>query len=543
VPTISLPPNPDLDHLRHQARALRAAVRAGEASALERVARQYPGGVDDPTTFPLSTAQLTVAREYGFASWPRLKHYLDVVADHGWDSMSAPAPSTSVESGPAGAGGGKGDGRLGDQDLTDLTELADEFCRLACLTHSADDPERWARARQLLADHPDLSACHIWSAVTAADVQTVRRMLDDDPALARRRGGPYGWRPLFALAYARVDPAVSLDAVLDIARGLLAAGADPDEGYLWNGRPYAFTLLTGLFGEGELGPEVQPRHPHAHALARLLLEAGADPNDSQTLYNRQFRPDNDHLELLFAYGLGRGAGGPWRARLDDVFDTPASLLRGQLRWAVNHGFLERVRLLAEHGVDLRTPYDDGRTPIELAQLDGNTALVDFLVAQGIPTPDLDPVSALIAAAFAVDHAAVDHAAVDHAAVDHAAVERLRAEHPGIVEELRRTRPGLIVWAAANGRTATVALLLDLGFDVDARGRGDVPAEGPWQTALHEAAIQGNLELARLLLARGADPNVRDARFDAPPLGWARHTHQDAMIALLSPLTTAERSAE
>ena len=31
---------------------------------------------------------------------------------------------------------------------------------------------------------------------------------------------------------------------------------------------------------------------------RLLLEAGADPNDDQTIYNRHVRPDNDHLELL-----------------------------------------------------------------------------------------------------------------------------------------------------------------------------------------------------------------------------------------------------
>ncbi|MEQ7008224.1 ankyrin repeat domain-containing protein [Actinopolymorpha sp. B17G11] len=551
MPTISLPPNPSLDHLRHQARALREAVRAGDPSAAERVERQHPGGVpDDPAAFTLSTAQLAVAREYGFASWPRLKHYLDVVAAHGWDSTQPvdraansspdPAPNSASDaasdtgsdprsdprSDPAAGGGGEAAETADLADLGDqgLDALADEFCRLACLTHSADDPARWDRARQLLAAHPDLPYRHIWAAVTAADVQTVRRMLGDDPTLARQRGGPYGWRPLFHLAYARVDPHIAHDAVLGIARALLAVGADPNEGYLWNGRPYAFTLLTGLFGEGELGPETQPRHPHAHALARLLLEAGADPNDSQTLYNRQFRPDDDHLELLFSYGLGTGDGGPWRARLDDVFDTPAALLRGQLRWAINHGFLERVRLLTEHGVDVRTPYDDGRAPVELAQLDGNGAIVDYLVAQGIPTPDLDPASALIAAVFAADRAAV---------------ERLRADHPGVVEELRRNRPGLIVWAAANGRTDTVTLLIDLGFDVNARGRGDVPVEQPNQTALHDAAIQGNVELARLLLARGADPNLRDASFNATPLGWARHGNQEAAIALLAPLTTDE----
>ena len=74
-------------------------------------------------------------------------------------------------------------------------------------------------------------------------------------------------------------------------------------------------MLTGVFGQGELGPVRQPRHPHSLALARLLLEAGANPNDGQALYNRMFEPDNDHLELLFEFGLGAGDGGPWKARM------------------------------------------------------------------------------------------------------------------------------------------------------------------------------------------------------------------------------------
>ena len=84
-------------------------------------------------------------------------------------------------------------------------------------------------------------------------------------------------------------------------------------------------MLTGVFGEGELGPVRQPRHPHSLALGRLLLEAGADPNDGQALYNRMFEPGNDHLELLFEFGLGTGDGGPWRRRLGAALDTPAEM--------------------------------------------------------------------------------------------------------------------------------------------------------------------------------------------------------------------------
>src|SRR5690348_7798742 len=61
-----LPDRPDLAQLRRRARELHRAAAGGDAAALRRV-RQ----VSAKTT--LSTAQLAVAREYGFPSWPRLK--------------------------------------------------------------------------------------------------------------------------------------------------------------------------------------------------------------------------------------------------------------------------------------------------------------------------------------------------------------------------------------------------------------------------------------------------------------------------------------
>ena len=61
-----LPDRPDLAQLRRQARELHRAAADGDAGALRRV-RQ----VSEKTT--LSTAQLAIAREYGFPSWPKLK--------------------------------------------------------------------------------------------------------------------------------------------------------------------------------------------------------------------------------------------------------------------------------------------------------------------------------------------------------------------------------------------------------------------------------------------------------------------------------------
>ena len=91
-------------------------------------------------------------------------------------------------------------------------------------------------------------------------------------------------------------------------------------------------------------------------------------------------------------------------------------------------------------------------------------------------------------------------------------------------------------AAAAGRPDVVRLLVDLGFDVNALGRGDAPVDGRWETALHQAASEGDVALATLLLERGADPNIHDARFDATPLGWAHHFEQAALVALLEPVT-------
>jgi hypothetical protein len=511
VPTLDMPDRPHLDSFRRQARALQRAVRAGDADAVARLASHHPGGVPgDVSGVRLSAAQLVVAREYGFASWPQLVRYLETVAEHNWETGLGAKPAT---------------------------DPAEEFCRLACLTYSREDgPARWARARQLLTQHPGLTTANIWAAAAAARPDDVGRLLAQAPRQVAERGGPLGWRPLFYLAYSRFDPDVPAEHVLAVARQLLDAGADPDEGYLFDALPSPFTLLTGVFGAGELGERHQPRHPHWRELGRLLLDAGADPNDAQTLYNRMFAPDDSHLELLFEYGLGTGDGGPWKARIERL-STPARMLRIQLRWAVEHHQPARVRLLAEHGVDIRSPFEgdgpawspgDGRTPLELARLHGDTEIADYLVAQGAPLPAPDPVDDLIAAAFRADRTAVD---------------RIRAEHAGAVAAARRARPGLIVWAATKATVETVVLLAELGFDVNAYGRGDAPVEEAWETALHHGAVTGDVELTRRLLALGADPNLRDRRFDATPLDWARHFHHLATAALLEPVTTSPAAGE
>ena len=401
---------------------------------------------------------------------------------------------------------------------------ADEFLRLACLTYSNDDdPARRARAREILRASPGLAEDDIYVAAATADAGALRRLLARDLAAASREGGPFRWTPLCYLAYARHDPGIKLLPVLHAARLLLDAGADPNAGYLWHGLVPPFTVLTGVLGEGEGGPARQPRHPHSLALARLLLEAGADPNDGQALYNRMFQPGNDHLKLLIEFGLGSGDRGPWRQRLGGALDSPAAMARGQLDWAVIHGMTDRVRLLAPlRAIDLSVPTHDvsGReiSWTALAASTGHRDLIDLLIAHGAPGCALTPAQGFVSVALEANREWLD-AMLPH--------------NPGLLDQVRADRPALVTWAAAIGSIPAVEFLVELGFDVNALGRTDIPSDQPWQTALHKAAEDGNLELATTLLRLGADPGIRDARFNGTPLDWARHFGQHALIGLLS----------
>ena len=170
MPTLSLPDDPTVEHLRRQARQLQRAVRAGDPEAAALVGRyDFAAGPD----FPLSAAQLVVARECGFSSWPALRRQLELLAGYRRDPDAVPA----------------------------VADPADDFCRLACLVYSAEDgPDRWAAAAALLAEQPDLPARSVAAAAAAGDPAALATHLAD-PAAASAPTGPHGWQPLLYLTY------------------------------------------------------------------------------------------------------------------------------------------------------------------------------------------------------------------------------------------------------------------------------------------------------------------------------------------------------
>ncbi len=71
MPDRHFPVRPNLDQLKHQAKDLLRALRAGDATAAAEFQKNHPEVVA-PVAIQLADAQLALARAYGIASWPRL---------------------------------------------------------------------------------------------------------------------------------------------------------------------------------------------------------------------------------------------------------------------------------------------------------------------------------------------------------------------------------------------------------------------------------------------------------------------------------------
>ncbi len=144
---------------------------------------------------------------------------------------------------------------------------------------------------------------------------------------------------------------------------------------------------------------------------------------------------------------------------------------------------------------------------EKAEAAGNREIAELLVTAGVEPRELDPVERFIGACMRGDRAEVEALRTD---------ELVRqAEHD--YAPLAR--------AAQFGRRDAVRLMLDVGFDINALADGTALMGGPGGTALHAAALDGNVELVRDLLAWGADPTILDLKFNSTARGWAEYGGQ------------------
>jgi tetratricopeptide (TPR) repeat protein len=75
-PSKQLPANPNLTHLKRQAKDLKSAVESRDPDALARVGLSHPAQGEIDRRFTLRDAQATIAREYGFEGWHQLSTHV-----------------------------------------------------------------------------------------------------------------------------------------------------------------------------------------------------------------------------------------------------------------------------------------------------------------------------------------------------------------------------------------------------------------------------------------------------------------------------------
>lgn len=351
------------------------------------------------------------------------------------------------------------------------------------------------------------------AALVSGDAARVADRIRHDPAAAARPDPGTGWTPLHAVCSSRwhhLDPSRKA-GLAETARLLLDAGADPNARIGQSGRtPLGCATATASSVPGN------------DAVIELLLDRGAVVTDDD-LYLAAFSRDDGRrcLRLLLSRApdvaaaarlalsapLSTGDTAAVRLLLDGgvdprrYADNDPDREMSAVYAAVGYGCpAELIALLVEHGADPERPGPDGHSPAWLAAVRGRDDLAAILGGDGDhPAGGVTGAARLVAACQRGDRAAAT---------------ALVAADPGLIGRLGDGEQAGLVYAAEAGDETAVALMLDLGFPAGAR-RDDDGA-----TALHAAAYAGSAPVVRLLLDRGADPRARDARYDGTALGWA-----------------------
>ncbi|HTC43852.1 MAG TPA: ankyrin repeat domain-containing protein [Steroidobacteraceae bacterium] len=461
--SLSLPAQPDLEHLKKQAKLLLRAVRAQQPDALQIILTFHPRPAGFST---LRDAQLTLARRYGFSDWDQLRNECELRQLRG----------------------------------ATIAGQADRLVHHACLRYEGDDQAwRYARASEWIRQLPQLPQRDFYCALVAADLKCMRDFLESDPTLALREGGPRNWPALFYLTYSRVEQ--SQENAVDAVRMLLEFGASPDS---CAQNLQGFTAITGAVGEGERGPIACIPHPQAEALVTLLLDAGANPNQSQALYNSMLGANlGKWLPIFVRYGLKAGDKANWGP------DEQQSIFDFLLAQVVVQGKSALVRYLLEQGADPNavSRYNH-RSCLNVARLTGRTEIAALLEQFGASA---EPLSLADQFRIACDR---------H---DTVLGERLLSDHPQLLDDQALLRDCAMVDAA------TCLWLVRHGFDINTRNQAG-------QTVLHNYALWNNPEAVRLLLQHGADPDLKEYHWQATALGMALHHHHWPVIEVLLPVS-------
>jgi uncharacterized protein len=452
-----------LEALKKEAKRWLKALQAGDADARRRLLAATPTAPTEPS---LRDVQLALAREYGLPGWAALC-----------------------------------------QTLEDTRRSYAE--RVELVLRSIDWAGDHATGARLLGRWPEIGRGSLYAAAASGDLAEVERRLAADPAAANRKGGPLEREPLLYLAFSRLPGAAARG--LEIAQLLLDHGADPNARWIGPWGEPAFTVLTGLIGQGEGD---QPPHPQAKALAALLVERGGDPFDPQALYNTSItRDDTDWLAFLWAASDQHSRLDAWRrvpATAEIGGSVPLNALDYLLGNATAFNHVRRAEWLLAHGANPNSPHAYSKRPQrEEALIHGHAQMAELLERFGAEARTLEGASAFRAACMRLDRATA-----------RAIAER----QPDLLQD-----PEPMLTAARAGRADVVALLLDLGVDVDVADKID-------QRGLQVAVAGGSLEVVKLLVDHGADIDRPTTSVGGGAMGYAAHFDRREIAGFLAPLS-------
>ena len=429
----SLPPRPDLAQQKSQAKELLESFTAGDVESRARIRAALP----DKQRIALADAQFVIAREYGFATWAALKEHIEARVEESRSPVERVHEAFRRRDANALRRLFERHAELREQINTPafpfnapaIVAYANDVAIVDVLLEFGADPNRrsdwWAGGFHALYSATDASAERLLAAGAIPDAcaaahldrpDLLARMIAEDPARVRERGGD-GQTPLhFATSRAVIDLLVAAGADIDardvdhrstaaewmldqaqgagrydLARYLVERGASADiflaaalglsdtVRSMLQARPELLDVRTGRGDYGERPPSSYHIYFWTIGDSRSPLDVAAQFGQQETLRHMvEFATPLQRLLLACRFGDERRAKALLREH-PGIVESMASDDHRAITDAAWNGDAAAVAFILALGFDPRTPGQDSGTALHCASWQGSADTVATLL--------------------------------------------------------------------------------------------------------------------------------------------------------------------